>query len=286
MTPRYFLKNKKILKIFLKIYFQNKYSSLLSFLNSDFSLPENEQTDIERIKLKEKVRATFWQEFQIKTKFEDDFVLFKYDQAICKSWDFPFVSDCRGIIVRLLKQKKNSQSWEIVSRPFTKFFNQNESKCKYQEEKDFNPLCEQFYFLEKVDGTCIQFWYDYEISQWKFSTLGKVTPDDWVIRLISIHFPKENYIHLKPGFTYLFELCCKENKIVTEYETDRIYLISVRNIESSQYLKEEELKKLASVLNVWKPKVIPFKENDITSLKLARNWVEVESSKTIYGTVK
>jgi hypothetical protein len=35
---------------------------------------------------------------------------------------------------------------------------------------------------------------------------------------------------LSRDFTYLLELCCAENRIVTSYPTDRVYLIGARHV--------------------------------------------------------
>ena len=37
---------------------------------------------------------------------------------------------------------------------------------------------------------------------------------------------------LDPNYSYMFEMCTKENRIVTPYETDRLYLIGSVNRET------------------------------------------------------
>ncbi len=59
----------------------------------------------------------------------------------------------RGIVLQ------RSASWEIVSRPFEKFFNQQESECEVSEPKRFNDRCHEFNFVEKADGSCLQLWW-------------------------------------------------------------------------------------------------------------------------------
>lgn len=99
------------------------------------------------------VESHFWQKYQVYAKWEGDFFLFKYSQTIIESWDPKHVQECRGIIV---ERARDSKRWEIVSRPFGKFFNQQEGECPVNNNPTFNKLCNEFYFVEKADGTCVQ----------------------------------------------------------------------------------------------------------------------------------
>ena len=64
-----------------------------------------------------------------------------------------YIHECRGLIAR---RNQNLMIWEIVSRPFDKFFNQNEGASPVKDDPSFNALCDEFSFVEKADGTCVQ----------------------------------------------------------------------------------------------------------------------------------
>lgn len=76
------------------------------------------------------------------------------------------VDECRGLICH-----RGQDQWEVVSRPFDKFFNRNEPSCPYADTTAFDENVSQFYIsgsnrrsllltvIEKADGTCMQLWY-------------------------------------------------------------------------------------------------------------------------------
>lgn len=89
--------------------------------------------------------------------------------------------------------------------------------------------------------------------------------------------------HLNPKCTYLFELCCQENRIVTEYSSDRVFLIGTREKDTGRHYTKQELDELAARLGVYRPKVFSFKELNITNLKQAKEFVNQEALKQQYG---
>ena len=82
------------------------------------------------------------------------FYLFKYEMTIADNWKDE-IREARGIIFR----REGEGGWEVVSRPFDKFFNQQESECPISDKREFEARCREFSFVEKADGTCVQFWW-------------------------------------------------------------------------------------------------------------------------------
>ena len=62
-----------------------------------------------------------------------------------------------------------------------------------------------------------------------------ITPDSWVPTLFwSIVDKSLVEKTLDKSNTYLFELCCNENRVVTQYETDEAFLVAIRHKVSIQ----------------------------------------------------
>lgn len=132
-------------------------------------------------------------------------------------------------------------------------------------------------------------------GNWRISTLGMVTPDTWVPELFWKLVEQEKLKDvLKPEFTYLFELCCEQNRVVTKYDIDKVYLIAVRNKYSGDYITDEDL-----MINIAKsvskteasPLVLPrkftFKSLGISTLRQTLTWIENEATKeSVYGKVR
>ena len=90
---------------------------------------------------------------------------------------------------------------------------------------------------------------------------------------------------LNTQVTYLFELCCKENEVVTQYENDKLFLIGAREILTGRHFVRQELEQLASFLLVERPRIFPFTEHGITTLRQAKEFVEQQAKQIIYGKV-
>lgn len=70
---------------------------------------------------------------------------------------------------------------------------------------------------------------------WRISTFGRITPAEvfenlfWTLFFGGDESAARSLDSLDREVTYLFELCGSENKVVTEYPTDRLYLIAGRH---------------------------------------------------------
>lgn len=156
--------------------------------------------------------------------------LFKYDQINSPMGEV-IVQQARGIIL------DSSNGWNIISRPYDKFFNYGEG---HAPAIDWDSARVQ----EKLDGTCIQMYY-YD-GKWEISTLGKagatgnvgafnnlLTFNDlfWqVFQELGYSTPKDKEC------TYIFELMTPLNKVIVQHTSNRIVLHGVRHTLSGEYM--------------------------------------------------
>lgn len=174
----------------------------------------------------------FRERFGVSVRSEEDLYLFKYDMISAK-WDDDITHECRGVILR--RTYYDGGHWDVASRPYDKFFNLSEGRCPVFEQEHLHAQLDECALVEKADGTCIQLWWDAWKEKWRASTLGTITTSN---------IPEENFtfadlfwkvsklssgIHLlNKNTTYLFELCCDENRIVTKYATNQVVMLSAR----------------------------------------------------------
>jgi len=227
------------------------------------------------------IEEHFIEKFGVKVKRENDLFLFQYDQLAAK-WLEPLTHECRGTILRL-----KEGDWEALSRPFDKFFNQGEGHCKLFKKVAFEAAIDSLAFIEKADGTCIQMWFDDHREEWRISTLGSITTwyagdsnltfDQLFFRVLGkkeLGIPNE-----LRGHTLLFELCAVENRIITQYEKDTIFLLAIRNIKTGEYLSRDKVRNLANSFGVRHPAQEKLTDLRIQTLEDAIAYVEKESKK-------
>jgi len=233
---------------------------------------------------KESLEVHFAGKFGVDIKNEENLYLFKYNMITAK-WCFPITHECRGVILRF------NNGWEYVSRPYSKFFNLQEGNCVVNDTN----WQDNFQIIEKADGTAIQVWYDNQKDQWRISTLGTITPmhysernTDTFDKLFLKTVKVLDYNKLDKKYTYLFELCSFENRIVTQYEKDVVYLIAVREIEYGNYFTDQLVDELALVMmedgsNIKRPVMKFMYELDLHNFDEVKAWVEKESESETYG---
>lgn len=187
---------------------------------------------------------------------------------------FHEVSDeCRGLILEL-----TNNGFEVVSRSFDRFYNYEEHINVNTPElgkkvlKAFKQYPNHIKIYEKLDGSLIKLYHHNKLG-WQFSTRsvpfaeqcniesieGDLTFQDLIDRFDfdtnNIH---ENYEHL----TFILELCCKENKVVTNYNEERLVLLAIRNNETGDYLYANEVNRIADEINLEVPETIAWTNFD------------------------
>lgn len=171
--------------------------------------------------------------FGVIVKREDNLALFKY--GLGAVWGNPITYQCRGAILA-----QTSGGWEWRSRPFDKFFNLHEGHCPLFSDAGWARLAHECYAFEKVDGSCIQVWYDPARDDWRASTLGTITtlPIQGGAETFAEAFWRVsglNKIGLRPGATYLFELATPANRIVTDYDGGVCAHLATRDNATGDY---------------------------------------------------
>ena len=247
----------------------------------------------------------FRDKFGVTVIQEQSLYLFKY-QHISANWDEPITQECRGTIVQHRGIRipttygrdlnaRTRHAWQLRSRPFDKFFNQHEGRCPLFGPEDFAAFTPELAMHEKADGTCIQLWWDPAgAGRWRASTLGTITP-----HLVNEEaFTFEELFWRTCGFggahletlldkteTYLFELCCDVNRLVTKYEHDHCMLLGIRNTLTGDYhdLHGGHALAVCEGTNTRLPHHVPFKEAGITRLEEAQAFIERESVNPRYG---
>lgn len=153
----------------------------------------------------------------------------KYDQ-IDSPLGTELVQQCRGLIL------DEDNKWEIVARPFDKFFNYGEANAT---PIDWTTARVQ----EKLDGTCI-IMYHYK-GKWHIGTLG--LPDAsgevshgtgwcykelfwWIWDILGYKIPGKQW----EKWTFVFELCTQFNRVVVRHPDSRIVFISARSLDGEE----------------------------------------------------
>jgi RNA ligase len=151
---------------------------------------------------------------------QDDLLLFSYTTRAQYSarWNF-FECVSRGLII-------NSQTGEIVARPFDKFFNWLEGGRRsrgYMVE-----------VTEKIDGS-LGILYRAQ-DGYKIATRGSFTglQAEWATKYLNAYY---DLTDLPDELTLLFEIIFPENRNVAYYnDAEDLYLLAARNRHSGAYL--------------------------------------------------
>lgn len=179
--------------------------------------------------------------YSIMTKrhgLHDNLVLLKYNQIESPMGE-PVVQECRGIIL------DQADDWRIVSFPYRKFFNHGEGHAAPIEWSTAR-------VLEKLDGSLMTlYWY---ANDWHVSTSGTPDADSGVWgegmtfgSLFWETWDRMGWMRpesegVESGYSYMFELCCPENRVVVPHTERRLLLHGARNLVT---LAEENHREVA-----------------------------------------
>jgi hypothetical protein len=247
---------------------------LNKYFNSAFTLDE--------------IKEKFITEFGVNVNTHNGLYQFKYDQLQAK-FVRPLTAECRGAILY-----QSQSGWKYVARPFNKFFNQHEGFCPIFNEADFNLIKNQLAIYEKVDGSCIILYHNPITNNWQASTLGSIPTGnvgDYKFSFSELFFKTIGLSNtqlanfLDTNYTYIFELACNENRIVTKYPQNQVVLLAVRHNEYGTYVDPLDdivinlLSNGASNLRLpWKKMLY---ELDIITLDDLRYWVNTKGIEAI-----
>lgn len=162
--------------------------------------------------------------------FGRNLVMFKYDQ-LNSDFHNDIVKECRGLIL-------DSDTFEVVSYPFNKFFNYGE---QYADDVDWHTA----YVTEKIDGSIIKvvnLGGEFLISTngvigafkcnltsnvgCPYKTFGELAMEGFKHYGLTIEdFPRL----FAPGYTYIFELTSPWNQVVVRFEETKVWFLGVRD---------------------------------------------------------
>lgn len=162
-------------------------------------------------------------DYKLLIKKDGDLAIFNYNSGA--DFSKPIVQEARGIIL-------NYKTKEVVCWPFRKFCNYIET---YADTIDWNSAKVQ----EKVDGSIIKLWYDFEKSKWQFSTNGNIRAENSIITNTyqsfydiikqASNYKDIDFDKLDKQKTYIFELVSPETRVVIDYHGTKLFHIGTRN---------------------------------------------------------
>lgn len=203
-------------------------------------------------------------QFKLKTRVYENKILLKYDQLIGPSiMALPEVQECRGLIL-------DRKTWKVMSLAFTKFFNSEEGNA---HKIDWNTA----HVLEKLDGSCIQVYWDHYKNEWFAGTTGTAEGEGEVNNKLGTTFNqlfwntvKEKYnfdqAKLDKKLCYVFELTTPYNIVVKPHGESSASLLTVRNLETLAEVSFDELTAIAAHLGVPRVKAYDLNAKDVGAL--------------------
>lgn len=202
---------------------------------------------------------------KVKEYPEHDLYVFNYCQ-IESPKTHPVVMECRGLILK--------NDFTPVCRPFDRFFNHSEA-LNVTENFDISSSI----VYEKLDGSLVKlYFYD---DQWRVATRGTAfaesenyTGESFESLIVkafgcdSIDQLDETLkmVLLPRHCTFIFEYTSPNNRVVTPYKEDKMYLLGIRHnitgneFKSSNLCWAHEMQRVG--LNVTKPKTFQFSSEE------------------------
>lgn len=178
----------------------------------------------------------------IKVAYHETLMLLKYNDTIYTTGLHNLAVQCRGKVL-------DKNTLEIVSYPFDKFHNLDGAKSTTKEKVEaLLKKVKTITVAEKIDGSMIA------ISKYKgdfiITTTGSFKTEQIAVAKDMI---QEQYIQLydniKEHHTYIFEIIYLKNQIIVDYGQERaLYLLAVRNIETTRFLPEDEVVQISNTI--------------------------------------
>ena len=218
---------------------------------------------IQKYILKHGIEKTI-KDFQLKSRDYDSKILLKYDQLSAPSLMANIeVQECRGLIL-----EKNT--WKVMSLAFKKFFNSEESNA---HKIDWNTAK----ILEKLDGSCIQVYYDWNDMVWYAGTTGTAEGEGEVNNKMGTTFNSLfwdtvnnkytfNECLLNKDLIYVFELTTPYNIVVKPHGESTATLLMVRNRVSLEELSWGELNMVSESIGIPLVKSFDLNVNNVGHL--------------------
>lgn len=208
------------------------------------------------LKIQEFIKAhDNWEEllsnapYNLKISWDDDFVLFKYSQ-IDSDFNEEICREARGLILDA------HNNFKVVRYAFKKFFNLDEG---YADSIDWDTAVA----TEKIDGSIMSVWY--ARGEWHLSTNGKIDafkaelngvgPYKTFGDLFESVLPLSNFASCKHNFCFTFELVSPYNKVVIDYPETKVYILSIRNLDTFKEVDDLDMRDFSNYMAVERPQV-------------------------------
>jgi len=192
---------------------------------------------------------------KVKKDTESEKYLLIYSMISCSNSN-PYGQKCRGVIVDHLGR--------TIARKYDRFFNYGEM-IEITGKVDFS----RSRYFPKEDGSLIALWFDHDLSKWRISTKGTIDGrgpvkttggppykmfDTLVLETLGcteFEFNQRMEVLRNSlpfdirSYSLVFELCTKQNKVITDYPEDKMILLDVFLNHYDEYrLKDDHLTQL------------------------------------------
>jgi hypothetical protein len=202
--------------------------------------------------------------FNLKSRVYSEKILLKYDQLSSPTlMALPEVQECRGLIL-------DKNDWSVMSLAFTKFFNSEEGNAV---KIDWSTA----HVLEKLDGSCIQVYYDKYKYAWFAGTTGTAEGEGEVNNKLGTTFNqlfwktvKDKYNldanQLSTEFCYVFELTTPYNIVVKPHGESSASLLMIRNLTTLEELSRADVEMVGLTLGLPVVKSFDLNAKDVGTL--------------------
>lgn len=181
--------------------------------------------------------------YNLKISEDDGYVLFKYNQ-IASDFNEEICKEARGLIL------DTQDNFRVVRYAFKKFFNVDEG---FAARLDWDTAVA----TEKIDGSIMSVWF--ARGKWHLSTNGTIDafkaelngvgPYKTFGELFESVLPLSRFSEFSNILAhqcYTFELVSPYNKVIIDYPETKVYLLSIRNMNT---LVEHPLDEVAEFAN-------------------------------------
>jgi hypothetical protein len=203
-------------------------------------------------------------DFKLKVRDYDNKVLLKYDQLVSPTlMSAPEMQDCRGVVLE-------KGTWKVMSLAFRKFFNHGESNASRIDWSSAQ-------VLEKLDGTMIQVYWDWNAKTWFAATTGTANGEGEVNNKEKTTFNMLFWDTLKnkygvtperfsAGYIYVFELTTPYNIVVKPHAESSTTMVTMRIVETLEEVAFSAVEDTAKRLGIPSVKVFDLNTTNVGGL--------------------
>ena len=161
---------------------------------------------------------------------KEGYTVINYNVMMADTFDCNIRRELRGIIF-------DTETGEILRRPFHKFFNVNEREETQDHVVD---LSQEHRILEKLDGSMIAPFIVNDQMIWgtKMGATDVAKPVEEFVEANS-HYRQFAKFTISRGYTPIFEWCSRKQRIVLDYKEDQLILTAIRDLTTGRYMSHD-----------------------------------------------